>query len=213
MTYMAVGRGGEVKFNDTSEWMHHPPFGCTDVKWIESKTVSKQAMPMFSNKSSWLTDFFHCAGSYWAVEDGLFRTPEHNGIQTFLFPNLHEMQNNSVSQKMTAIIHRCLPQGIPAELVKEYSAKSIRKGAVSNLLVHPELNGLGDNVAEQAILPRQTLNGTLTRPMSHEPYEGARHLLDGLTSKGESSHPVFSAFQMVLETNQLIGSWTSSFYF
>jgi hypothetical protein len=112
--------------------------------WLELKTVSKQAMPMFPNKHSWLTDFYHCLGSYWAVEEGLFRTDDDDGIQSFLFPNLHNMKNNSVTTKCTNIIKRVLPPGTPTQLKSQYSAKGFRKAAVSTLLNHPELNAIGD---------------------------------------------------------------------
>lgn len=29
LTYMGCGRGGEVKFVNTSDWIYHPPYGCT----------------------------------------------------------------------------------------------------------------------------------------------------------------------------------------
>ena len=103
LTYMGCGRGGEVKFINTTDWTYHPPIGCTDIVWTELKTVSKQAMPMFSNKDCWLVTY-HCAGAYFAVEDGLYRSTNQDGIETFLFPNLHNMQNNSVAGKITAII-------------------------------------------------------------------------------------------------------------
>ena len=63
---MAVGRGGEVKLLNTSNFMFH------DV-WTELKNnMKKYAMPMFPNKDDWKrSDFYDCLGAFWAVQWGL----------------------------------------------------------------------------------------------------------------------------------------------
>ena len=63
-TFMAAGRGGEVKFVNTSDWVYHPRFRCSDIVWTELKTVKKYAMPMYNNKDCWLSDFYHAVGAY-----------------------------------------------------------------------------------------------------------------------------------------------------
>ena len=42
--YEAVGRGGEIKFNDTDEWIWHPRFEVPDIGWTELKTKEKYVM-------------------------------------------------------------------------------------------------------------------------------------------------------------------------
>lgn len=48
--YNAVGRGGEIKFVDTAEWVYHPRFEAIDILWLELKTKQKYAMPMVPDK-------------------------------------------------------------------------------------------------------------------------------------------------------------------
>jgi hypothetical protein len=102
--YSAAGRGGEVKFVNTQDWMHHGRFGCTDTVWTESKTLHKYSMPMVPNKSDYTYDFYHCLGSYFMCEDGLYRLPSDVAFESFLFPNLHSMTNTSVTKKISLII-------------------------------------------------------------------------------------------------------------
>jgi hypothetical protein len=59
-----------------------------------------------------------------------------------LFPDLHSYQNNGVSKKITAILHENLPQGCPNDLKDSYSAKSLRKGSITELMTHQKLTGL-----------------------------------------------------------------------
>ncbi len=153
-TYLAAGRGGESKFVDTFNWMYHLMIETTDTVWTEMKTMNKYTMPMFPNKptesGSYLCDFYHCIhciGSFWAVEAGLHRTDEHNGIESFLFPHLHKLRNEYVTRKITKIIRSVLPTLCPKQLKDELSAKSLRKGSVSTLMLHKDMNGLGDIVA------------------------------------------------------------------
>jgi hypothetical protein len=54
------------------------------------------------------------------------------------------MTNTSVTKKISLIIQGALPIGIPKPLKDEYTAKSVRRGAVSELLMHPGLNGIPD---------------------------------------------------------------------
>lgn len=88
--YLAAGRTGEVKFIDTANWMWHPMFEITDTKWIETKTNSVQAMPMFPGNDGYLADWYHAIGSFWAVEGGLYREvtihppPQHIYSLTFI---------------------------------------------------------------------------------------------------------------------------------
>jgi hypothetical protein len=34
--YQAIGRGGEIKRQDLTEWMYHPKFETVDIQWTES---------------------------------------------------------------------------------------------------------------------------------------------------------------------------------
>ena len=140
ITFLAMGRGGEIKFTDTADMMYHPRVEVTDLPWSESKTLNKYAMPMIPNKDNYLYDFYHCLGSFWAVEGGLFRNENERNIQSFLFPFLHGLKNATVSKKITDILRDNLPNGCPPVLVKSISSKSIQRGGISQLIIHPDLN-------------------------------------------------------------------------
>lgn len=116
-TWMGSGRGGEAKFVDFGNWMDHPMIGCTDTVWMESKTLAKYAMSMFPYNLNYAIDWYHCIGSYWAVEGGLVRTAEDQGIESFLFKILHHIRNDSVASKVTGIIRSTLPAAATASLL------------------------------------------------------------------------------------------------
>jgi len=141
ITFMAVGRGGEAKFLNTSNFMYHGGrFQCPDVVWTELKNMKRYAMPMFSNKDDWKSDFYHCVGAFWAVEWGLHRPSTRQDTESFLFPHLHSIKSDTVSKKITAIMRGVLPKNTPDKLQKEISSKSLRKGSVSQLLIHHDLS-------------------------------------------------------------------------
>ena len=143
-TYLGSGRGGECKFQDTASWMYHPRFQFLDVLWTETKNLTKYSMPMVPNKWDWSYDIFHCLATYFMCEGGLIRGEQDEAYKTFLFPSLHAIKNNSVTKKLTNIIQAHLPDGVPEQLNSQYTAKSLRIAAVSVLMFHHGLNGLGD---------------------------------------------------------------------
>ena len=141
--YLAAGRGGEIKFIDTADWMYHPLYQVTDTGWTELKTRSKYAMPMVPHKCHFLFDFYHAIGSFWAVESGLFRaTDDQRAIQSYLFPDLHSISDPNVTKKITSLIRENLPEGCPKDIEDTFTAKSLRKGSITELMTHRSLTGL-----------------------------------------------------------------------
>jgi hypothetical protein len=138
--WMAAGRGGEVKFVDFSEWQYHPKLGVTDIGWTELKVLEKYSMPMIPDREGFWLDTFHAWGCYWAVEKGLYRneSAKISGHSNYLFPDLHNMTDARVAAHITTMIRRCLPAGCGKEIQAAFSAKSTRKGAVTEMSVHPE---------------------------------------------------------------------------
>lgn len=63
-------------------------------------------------------------------------------IQTFLFPNLHSLADSGVSKKVTTIIRENLKMGCPKPIKDSFSAKSIRKGAITELSLHRNMDTL-----------------------------------------------------------------------
>ena len=138
-TALAVGRGGEVKFQSYDEWMWDPRFELTDTLWTELKKLLKYAMPMVADREDWLIDFYHSHACFWAVEDGLFRSDMNDPTAPFVFPRLHELRDNGVASKLTRVIRKNLPAGMPEELKKQYSIKSTRRGVITELAVHKDI--------------------------------------------------------------------------
>jgi hypothetical protein len=141
--YSAAGRGGEVKFIDTADWMYHPRIQVPDIGWTELKTKEKYACPVVPDKDDFMPDVFHCLGSFWSVEGGLYRDGEdQQAIASFLFPDLHSMNDSSVTKKVTGIIRENLPENCPRDFINSLSAKSIRQGSITELAVHGALTTL-----------------------------------------------------------------------
>ena len=73
LSYLAVARPGEIKFNDMKEWTHHHYIEVLDIFWFELKTMTQYAMPMCPSNFHFLLDFWHSLASYW-MEGRLDRT-------------------------------------------------------------------------------------------------------------------------------------------
>jgi len=135
--YNAVGRSGEVKFVDTSNWMYDTRFEVTDILWQQSKTSSIQTMPMLVDKHHYSVCFYHSIGCYFAVEHGLARDGTLEEYSSFLFPNLHSVKDKQVAEKITLIIQSNLPSRCPQKLKKSFTGKSIRQAAITQILMDP----------------------------------------------------------------------------
>jgi hypothetical protein len=133
-----VARAGEAKFSDFNNWTYEPRFEVTDILWYEPKTSTIQTMPMLVSKFEYHGCFYHCVGSYWAVEDGLSRDESQKDTESFLFPVLHEVLDTTVADKIAAIIQSNLPEKCPQKLKKQYTGKSIRQAAITTMLMDPE---------------------------------------------------------------------------
>lgn len=146
--YLAAGRGGEIKFQDYSQWVWDWGLQIADIKWSEAKTLSHYAMAIVPDACCYQTDFYHALGCYWAVSKGLVRSQEHtdNGTLSAVFPDLHMIRQNSVAGRVTSAIRSVLPRGLPPKIVSSLSSKSLRGAAVTTMSIHQQL-GLFDVVA------------------------------------------------------------------
>jgi hypothetical protein len=101
LTLHAVGRGGEVKFQQYLDWVWHPLFRVPDIKWIELKTYDNYAMPVIADADGFEADVFHCMGSYWVCDRGLFGEPGPEAVRDFVFPSLHRFKDGYVAKLLT----------------------------------------------------------------------------------------------------------------
>ena len=95
LTYDAVARGGEVKFQSFSQWRFDYLANITDTKWHEPKTVDVYAMPRIPDERWWFC-FYFVMGAYAMCENGLYRSPKQisDGLQNAVFPSLHKVDDN-----------------------------------------------------------------------------------------------------------------------
>lgn len=140
LLYAAAGRGGEIKFLNFSEWKYYPYIEVLDIRWTEIKVLSKYAMGLVPDRSTYLLDPYHALACFFALERGLFRTREqiHRSLGNYLFPDLHNISNDRVTGEVSKVIKKALPNNMPSEIKNQYSAKATRKGAVSTMAVHPQ---------------------------------------------------------------------------
>jgi hypothetical protein len=75
-------------------------------------------------------------------ENGLFRTASQveNGLENVVFPSLHDRRDDGVSALITKVIRVNLPAAVPEDTRKQHSAKSLRKGAITKLSLHKDMN-------------------------------------------------------------------------
>lgn len=99
-------------------------------------------MIMLVSKGEYEACFYHCLGlgSYWAwaCEAGLSRDTSQTDIESFLSPAFHDVLDTTVADKIAAMIQSNLPANCPAKLKKQYTGKSIRKAAITTMLMDPD---------------------------------------------------------------------------
>ena len=163
-SYSAAGRGGEVKYQDFTEWTFDPKLEVLDPHWTELKRLAKYSMPIVVSKEDWVNDPIHSIASFWAVENGLFRGDDEDGraLLNSVFPDLYQMKDSSVTSKLTTIIRDNLPVSCPMEIKSLFTAKSMRQAAITQMSIHPEL-GLFDTCARSGHSTGTTLDTYLDK--------------------------------------------------
>jgi hypothetical protein len=76
------------------------------------------------------------------VENGLMRISSQvqNGLGNVVFPSLHSIRDDYVADKITAVVRDNIPANVPEAVQKLHSSKSLRKGAITEVSLHPEMN-------------------------------------------------------------------------
>ena len=144
--YNGVGRGGEIKFQQYSDWMWDSRFDTIYTTWHESKTLQHYAIPMVPEKSNYVCDWYHSLGCFYAVEQGLFRNTKNSSVSDFVFPRLHKLRDNTITKNLNKCIRENLPSGTTEKIKRSFSSRSIRKGGINELSQHREI-GFFDSIA------------------------------------------------------------------
>jgi hypothetical protein len=89
------------------------------------KTIDTYSMAMVLHCYNYKICWYHAMACYFAVEDGLFRTPSQSHFAQKVFPNLNKLQDGAASRKLTDLIRKFIPKGVSAEVRNSFSAKSM----------------------------------------------------------------------------------------
>ena len=133
-------RSGEVKYQQFQNWEFMSSVPCLEVMNEESKTTKKTTMPMVPDADSPLLCFVHSLACFFSVESGLMRTELQlgKGHGNYVYPDLQNMADKSVSTHVTKCLRSTLPANVSASLVNKVTGKSLRKGAITDLAMHPQ---------------------------------------------------------------------------
>jgi len=137
ISMLAVGRGGEIKFQRYDEWHWDVLFEAPDATWTEIKTLTQHCMLFGPDKDSYFSDFYHAFGCFFSVENGLYRGRELDpAIHKYVFPFIHGYVNSGVAAKLTKIMRDYVSPTVKDRM----SSRSIRRGATTFLYMHDGVN-------------------------------------------------------------------------
>jgi hypothetical protein len=140
-THDAIGRPGEIKYDDYNDWYFDLLTELVDTSWKESKNLKKYTMPRVSDDFFGF-DWYYVMGAFFMCEDGLFRSEEQieQGKLNAVFVRLHQLQDASVAGKLAAAIQSNIPDNVLEEIRKLFTGKSLRKGAITELSMNSGLS-------------------------------------------------------------------------
>lgn len=137
MTYDSIARGGEIKFQKFTDWSFDYMTYVLDTQWKEAKTCDAYAMARVSDKRWWF-DFFFIMGAHAMCNKGLYRSEEEikNGFMHTVFPDLQKYSDNYVTTLVGNAVKAGLQGTVPDYIIKMFSAKSCRIGAINTLALN-----------------------------------------------------------------------------
>jgi len=136
-----VMRGQECLYLDYSRATFMNKYHVYVFPLDEPKTLKSSATCMVNHAHSWEQDPFHLQGSHAACEGGWLRCERHrkDGTWNKVLPNLHQIGDTSVPGKLTDVLRKWgVAPGTPKAIRDSISSKSLRRGAVMELLAHPK---------------------------------------------------------------------------
>jgi len=133
----AIGRGGEAKFQTFRDWYFDSLWKVTNTPWKEKKTIQAYAMARVADEN-WYKDWYCAMGMFALCEDGLYRSPSQKnaGLEQVVFPLLYGRKDEGA----TTIVTESIRSGLPADVKKFYSAKSLRQGGINQATKHKDMN-------------------------------------------------------------------------
>ena len=111
-----VGRSGECKFGNFTEWYYDWRLECPSTAWAESKTFKKYGISRICD-NFYGFDWFCNMGAYFMCDNGLARDECQisKGQMNSVFPSLQDISNNTMMKKLTNTIRSSL-DGTPGEI-------------------------------------------------------------------------------------------------
>lgn len=140
-SYLALGRGSEIRFLKWATCMWDYNFESPDFQWIDMKNLKVHPCMLFSaDSNSYLCDFYHSLGCWFAVEDGLARPAgtkdEH---APFVIPALQTMKSAKDSSYVAALISKTVKERVLPTMKPETSSRSLRRGGATLCAAHPKV--------------------------------------------------------------------------
>jgi hypothetical protein len=133
---LGVGRGGEVKFLRWDEFYWDALFLAPEGVWTRMKTLIQQLLYFQCDSIGYLCCFYWILGSYFAVEDGLFRIDETKIRENrAVFPDLRKILNESVAAQLTNKIRAHSDKALRTH----NTSRSIRVESNTELAIHPDI--------------------------------------------------------------------------
>lgn len=140
MSRNAIGRGGEHLFLRFQETYWDELFRAADFDWQIIKQSDKKCSLHFCDYDQPYLCTFFGLGLFF-LTGGLRRDPDMGeGVADYVFPQLHELQQNSVSKNLSNSISRHLKVKYGKEKANQITTRSSRKGCMTENRANRDLD-------------------------------------------------------------------------
>ena len=137
----AISRGGEVKWCRFSYWNYDGRFCVLDIGWSEIKTGNWYAMPLlnFVDPDLFEVDPIHALACV-ALFDNSFLNRYGDDNKDFVFLDLHNINDESVSTRFSNTLQEYLPKEMSKVEKDRYTSKTWRKSGCTLTAHHPDVS-------------------------------------------------------------------------
>ena len=119
----ACGWGGEVKFQNYSEWNYNNYFEVVDQRWFEMKFLENYSSGMDLQNKYFALDSLYSLYCFCECEDGLWRRHLKYQIAIFVFQYQHSRRYNVISTIITRSIRCHLYKNLPKKKNHVFTSK------------------------------------------------------------------------------------------